>query len=114
MPDFVIRGEASRLVFAVWAEVLYEKILFENLDKGFQQRLVVNEFREVQYLHIRKYFLTYEGEWQASKEGASIPASIENIYALLDGLIDICSKEESIDAITTHFSQRIIDLKVQS
>jgi hypothetical protein len=90
---------------------LYEKILFENLDKGFQQRLVVNEFREVQYLHIRKYFLTYEGTWAASKEGASMPASIENIFALLDGLMEICSKEESIDAITAHFGQKIIDLQ---
>ena len=89
------------------SDELYQKVLFENLDKGFQQRLVVNEFRGVQYLHVRKYFLTYEGEWQASKEGASMPASIQNIYALLDGLIEIVSKEESLDSITQHFKDRI-------
>jgi hypothetical protein len=37
-------------------------------------------------------------------------ASISNIYALLDGLIEICSHEEGIDAIATHFAQKIKDL----
>ena len=41
------------------SEVEYEKTIYENLEKGYQLRLVVNEFRGVQYLHIRKYFLTY-------------------------------------------------------
>lgn len=89
------------------SEELYQKILFENVDKGFQQRLVVNEFRDVQYIHIRKYFLSYEGEYVPSKEGASMPATISNIYALLDGLIEICANEESLDAITTYFKERI-------
>ena len=84
---------------------LYEKTLSENLDKGSQLRLVVNEFREVQYLHIRKYFLDYEGNWVPTKEGASMPATISSIYALLDGLIDICSHEEGRDVIITHFKE---------
>ena len=96
------------------SEILYEKILFQNEDKGFQLRLVVNEFRGVQYLHIRKYFLSFEDGYVPTREGASMPASISNIYALLNGLIEICSKEEGIDAITEHFEQRIIDLKSQS
>lgn len=93
------------------SELLYEKLIFENEDKGFQYRLTVSEFREVQYLHLRKYFLSYEGEWLPTKEGASIPATIQNTYALLDGLIEICSKEESVDSINTHFTSKINDLK---
>ncbi len=89
---------------------LYEKILSENLDKGSQLRLVVNEFRDVQYVHIRKYFLDYEGAWVPTKEGASMPATICNIYALLDGLLEIVSYEEGIDAITKHFGEKLNEL----
>ena len=90
---------------------IFSKTIFENTEKGFQYRLTVSEFREVQYLHLRKYFMTYEGEYMPSKEGASIPASIQNIFAMLDGLIEICSEEESVDVITEYFSNKITQLK---
>lgn len=77
------------------------------MEKGFQVRLVVNEFREVDYIQLRKYFLTYEGDWQASREGISIPATIENIYGLLDGLLDICAKAEGEDIIR-HYAAKIL------
>lgn len=77
------------------------------MEKGFQVRLVVNEFRDVQYIQLRKYFLTYEGDWQASREGISIPASIENIYAILDGMLDICAKAEGEDIIR-HYADKIL------
>lgn len=96
------------------SETLYEKVIFENLDKGFQYRLTVSEFREVQYIHIRKYFLSYEGDFVPTKEGAAIPATIQNTFALLDGLIEICSAEESIDSIASHFEQKIADLRARS
>ena len=60
---------------------------------------------------MRKYFLSYEGEYVPTKEGASIPATIQNIFALLDGLIDICSAEESVDVITEYFGSKISSLK---
>ena len=71
----------------------------------------MSEFRGVQYIHVRKYFLSYEGEYVPTKEGASIPATIQNIFALLDGLIDICSAEESVDVITEYFGSKISHLK---
>ncbi len=46
-----------------------------------------------------------------TKEGASIPASIQNVFALLDGLIEICSAEESVDVIMEYFSNKITDLR---
>lgn len=81
------------------------------MDKGYQYRLTVSEFRELEYLHIRKYFLSYEGEWVATKEGAAIPASIQNTYALLDGLLELCSKAEGNEAIIQHLETKISDLK---
>lgn len=91
-------------------ELLYEKLIYDNQDKFYQLKLVVNEFKGKQYVHIRKYFQTYEGEYQASKEGVSMEASIGNIFSLLDGLIEICSKEEATDLINEYFNNKIIDL----
>lgn len=93
------------------SELLYEKTLFENEEKGFQYRLTASRFREVEYLHIRKYFLSYEGNWVPSKEGAALPATLQNTFALLDGLIELCSKTEGVDSIETHFTNKIADLK---
>ena len=81
------------------SNILYERLIEENIEKGFQVKLVVNDFRDVTYIQLRKYFLTYEGDWQASREGVSIPASIENIHSLLYGLLDICAKAEGEEVI---------------
>ena len=93
------------------SDVIYEKIIFENLEKGFQLRVVVNDFRNLEYLHIRKYFLSFDGDFVPTKEGISIPMSIQNAYNLLDALIEVCSKAESLDSLLEHFESKIIDLK---
>ena len=84
----------------------YSKIISENMEKGFQVRLVINEFRDVYYFQLRKYFLTYEGTWQASKEGISIPAELDNIYAVLDGLMEICAIAEG-DEVIKKYAERL-------
>ena len=90
---------------------LYEKIIYNNEDKFYQLRLVVNEFRDLQYIHIRKYFMTYEGDYQASREGISMVASITNILSLLDGLMEVVSKEEASEAIDEYFSNKKLELQ---
>ena len=85
----------------------YNKLIEENMEKGFQVRLVINEFRDVQYIQLRKYFLSYEGIFVPSREGVSVPASTENIYALLDGLLDICSRAEG-EEIIRHYAEKIL------
>lgn len=92
----------------------YEKLIYEDLDKFYQLRLVANEFRGKQYVHLRKYFQTYEGDFQASKEGVSMEASMFNILALIDGLMELVSKEEAATLITEHFGSRILDLQKPS
>jgi hypothetical protein len=79
--------------------IQFSKIIDENMEKGFQIRLAVNDFRDITYIQLRKFFLSYEGEWIPSREGVSIPASTENIYAILDGLFEICSKAEGEEII---------------
>jgi hypothetical protein len=87
--------------------IQYAKIIDENMDKGFQIRLVVNDFRDTTYFQLRKYFLTFDGDWQASREGVSIPATMENIYAVLDGLLDICSQAEG-EEIIKHYADKLL------
>lgn len=86
---------------------LYEKLIYQNDDKFYQLKLTVSEFRDKYYVHIRKYFLSYESEWIASKEGISMEASIHNILSLLDGLTEIVSKEEASEIINKHLKDKL-------
>lgn len=83
----------------------YSKLITENLEKGFQVRMAVNEFRGVTYFQLRKYFLSYEGEWLPSHEGISIEMTIENITAILEGITDICSKAEAKEIFTRYLDE---------
>lgn len=81
---------------------VYEKLIYQNDDKFYQLKLTVSEFREKYYVNIRKYFLSYEGEYIPSREGVSMEASLDNILSLLDGLMEIVSKEEARDMVKKH------------
>lgn len=83
----------------------YEKLIYENTERGFQIKLVIDDFRDVEYLHLRKYFLSYDEGYIATKEGISIPATLENVYALLDGLIEICSKAEAMEILEKYYNK---------
>lgn len=72
---------------------VYDKILYQDEDKQF--RLTINEFREVDYLHIRKYYMSFDGEWQPTKEGFAIPMGIGTSLALFEAVIEILSLTES-------------------
>jgi hypothetical protein len=90
--------------------LLYEKIISQNEDKGFQIRLVVSVFKDIEYLHIRKYFLSFEDGYIPSKEGISIPLTIQNSYALLEGLAEICSGIEEADCLSKQFKELMKNL----
>lgn len=96
------------------SELLYEKIIYQNDDKHYQLRLVINEFRDKEYLHIRKYFLSFDEGYIPSKEGISMELSISNSYALMDGMVEICSKLEDKEAISEHFHELLKKLELTS
>lgn len=83
----------------------YEKTIYENVDKFYQLKLTVSEFREKYYVNIRKYFQSYDGDFVPSREGVSMEASLDNIYALLDGLFDIVSQGEAKEIIERYASK---------
>lgn len=76
------------------SEIIYTRTLKENLSEFSQWRLTVSEFREVQYLNIREYFMDFEGEWQPTKKGVSIPLELEFTRNLFNGLKDLVSEGE--------------------
>lgn len=93
--------------------ILYHRTISENLDKGFQVNLVINDFKDVTYIQLRKYFLSYDGEWIPSREGVSVPATMETIYALLDGLLEVCSVAEGAEIIE-HYYNKLAEKQLDS
>lgn len=80
-------------------KILYEKLIDENFEKNFQVKLVVSSFRGTTYLSVRKYFLSFDEGFVPSREGISIPFEMPSSFALLTGLMDICSQAEGIEAL---------------
>ncbi len=92
---------------------LYEKLIYEDTVKSVQLKVVVNEFKDIQYLHIRKYFLSYEGEWIASHEGVSMPITIDNVTKLTDALLELCSTAEGTDLLNKHFLPKLANSSLE-
>ena len=85
------------------APSIYERVINE---KDTQQiRLVINTFRGVEYLSLRKYYLDFDEEWLPSKEGITIPEDIENVQELFRGLVEILSLAESKSILEEEFKE---------
>jgi hypothetical protein len=89
---------------------VYEKIILENEDKETQYRLVVSTFRDIEYVHIRKYYLDFEGEYKPTKEGVCFPFELNSLSNLFEGLIELLSLSESKTIIQEHFKDLLKDL----
>lgn len=73
---------------------IFTKVIAYDPDKEIQLRLTINEFRGIQYLHLRKYFLDFEGEWVPTKDGVSMPLTILTTLKLFLALSEIMSSVE--------------------
>lgn len=90
----------------------YSKIISYDSDREEQIRLVVNTFRGIEYLSIRKYYLDFFEEWQPTTTGISIPLTIENSREIFIGLTEILSLAESKEVIEKHFKDLINDIYI--
>ena len=90
----------------------YSKIISYDQDKEEQVRLIVNTFRDVEYLSIRKYYLDFDEEWKPTTIGISIPLTIENSREIFIGLTEILSLAESKEVIEKHFKDLINDIYI--
>jgi hypothetical protein len=91
---------------------IYERLIHEDLDKGTQVRLTLNNFRGVEYLHLRKYYQDFDETWKPSNEGIAVPIDLNNSRELFSGLVEILSLAEARQVIEEHFSDLIKDLYV--
>lgn len=89
-----------------------EEEFYTVLDEGvdYQIRLVVNELRGIEYLHLRKYYLDFDGVWLPTKEGFCVPLTIEFTQNLFKGLVEMLSKAESKDILKEHFWDTLEEL----
>ena len=90
----------------------YTKIISYDPDREEQIRLVVNTFRDIEYLSIRKYYLDFFEEWQPTNMGVSFELTIENSRELFIGLTEILSLAESKEVIEKHFKDLINDIYI--
>jgi hypothetical protein len=89
-------------------EEIYSRIIHETND--FQVRLTINKFRDVEYLHLRKYYMGFSEDWLPSKDGISMPLDLNNSKELFIGLVEILSLAESKDVIISNFKELLQDI----
>jgi hypothetical protein len=93
-------------------EIFY-RILNED-ENGFNQlRLVVNRLRGIEYLHLREYYLDFDGEWCPSPRGLATPLDLNTVSELLTGLAEIISLAESREIIKEYFGDIINNIYEQ-
>ena len=85
------------------APEVYEKLISENADGTEQVNLTINEFRGVEYMHLRKYYLDFEGDFKPSKDGVAMPLDFQNSRALFEGLVEILSLAEAKGILESQF-----------
>ena len=85
------------------APSMYEKVVHYNEDTEIQVRLTVNTFRGIEYLHLRKYYLSFNEEWCPSPEGIAMELDFDNSRELFAGLVEILSLAESKEILEEHF-----------
>ena len=79
------------------SNVLFSRTIKENLDTFSQWRVTINEFRGVQYFGIREYFLSFDGTWEPTKNGISVPLELVFTAELHKALAEIISQSETDD-----------------
>tara|TARA_R100000008_G_scaffold80477_1_gene62909 strand:+ start:793 stop:1095 length:303 start_codon:yes stop_codon:yes gene_type:complete len=86
---------------------VYEKEIHFNEARHEKVFLMINTFRDTEYLHLRKYYQDFDEEWKPTKEGVAIPIDFDNTKALFEALVEILSISEVKDVLETHFKEVI-------
>ncbi|MDA8928907.1 PC4/YdbC family ssDNA-binding protein [Gammaproteobacteria bacterium] len=90
------------------APAIYEKMIQETEHE--QVKLVINTFRGVEYISIRKYYLDFDEEFKPSNQGITIPIDMENTRNLFQGLVEILSLAESKAIIEENFKDLLDEI----
>ena len=90
------------------APAIYEKMIQETEHE--QVKLVINTFRGVEYISIRKYYLDFDEEFKPSNQGITMPIDMENTRNLFQGLVEILSLAESKAIIEENFKDLLDEI----
>ena len=82
---------------------VYERVIREGDTE--QVRIVINTFRDIEYISLRKYYLDFDEEWLPSKEGITMPLDLDNSRELFVGLVEILSLAESKNILEEEFKE---------
>jgi len=88
----------------------FERVIHVDEEKNIQVRLSVNTFRDIEYLHLRKYYLDFDEEWKPSKEGVAMELDFDNSRELFAGLVEILSLAETKDVLETYFKDYLDEI----
>lgn len=94
-------------------DILYEKLISQNDVKNYQVKLVVSRFRDIIYLSIRKYFLSFDEGYVPSKEGISMEFEMASSFALLQGMLEICSDAEGVQAVVDELQKEKLEQEAE-
>ena len=72
--------------------------------------MYINEFRDSEYLHIRKFFLDFDEEWKPTTKGISIPLDIETSKELFIAMSEILSLAENKQILEEVFGDLIKEI----
>ena len=61
--------------------------------------LTINSFRGVEYFHIRKYYLGFEGDFLPTDKGVAFPATLDTTVSLFESLVNILDESEALHAV---------------
>lgn len=84
-------------------EDLLETVLLEK--GGVQYRLSVTEFRDVKYLSIREWYMSFEEEWAPTNNGFTVPYTLSTVSMLFNSLTLLLSEAETLDMIIRHTNE---------
>jgi len=93
---------------AEWKEILTE-IISDNPNTLEQVRLTVSELGDMQYLHLRKYYMDFEGQYLPTKVGIAIPITIETIANLFNALTRMLAKSDVLHIILDHADEEVLN-----
>lgn len=88
----------------------YSRVIHYDEVKEVQVRLTINTFRDIEYIHLRKYYLDFNEEWKPTPEGVAMPLDLTNSRELFAGLVEILSLAESRQLVEETFGDLIKDL----
>ncbi len=90
------------------APAIYEKVIEETDTE--QVRLVINTFRDVEYISLRKYYIDFDEEWKPTRQGVTMALDLTNSKRLFEGLVEILSLAESKAILEDNFKDLLDEI----